>query len=202
MISYVYISYSFYEVMNKKGSWVLGLSMAFAVVLVIGLFFYFALIGPNNENYYIDQEASGSLKNPASGLSVEEAKEAFNESFVYYLLYEIGAYNLHNPPLSSDAPKMEIIVEEQKYNAVIDEGMIIVQKGEIEEEDIVIVTTREEAVKMLNSKEYVRVSFEDGFSYIELRASKSLLFSKGYLSLYTDLTGKSVTGGVIRIYTE
>jgi len=51
---------------------------------------------------------------------------------------------------------------------------------------------------MINDKNYIEQSFKDGTSQIELVATKTTLFSKGYLSLYTDLTGESITGMVLR----
>ncbi len=48
--------------------------------------------------------------NPAEGLSVEQAIVEFDESFVYYLLFNIKAYNLHNPPLSSAEPRIEFFM--------------------------------------------------------------------------------------------
>ena len=47
---------------------------------------------------------------------------------------------------------------------------------------------------------YIKESFSSGKSEFELVANKATLFSKGYLSLYKDLTGKGITGSVIGIY--
>ena len=140
------------------------------------------------------------LINPISNLTQEEAIMQFNESFVSYLLYSIKAYNLHNPPLSSDTPKIKFLIGDDSYNAEIIDGLIKTQKIGINNEDIQIITTKSEAVKMLRDRDYVEQSFKLGNSRIELIAGKTTLFSKGYLNLYTKLTGKSVTGNTIRIY--
>ena len=141
------------------------------------------------------------MVNPVSALSNEQAVAQFDDTFVYYLLVSIKAYNLHNPPLSSSTPKMNIYVDNLTYNAEIVNGQIKIYNGETSNQDINIKTTREEAVKMLRSKDYVSVSFQQGLSSIDKVAGQSTLFSKGYLNLYTELTGKSITGNVIRIYT-
>lgn len=180
--------------------WLAG--VVFVIVLILVLFFFFVTTGPNNEKYYVEQVTEGKLANPVGNLTVEEAMTQFNETFIYYILYQIGAYNLHNPPLSDSKPKIEIIVDDMTFNSIIDEGVIFVSKGEIEDEDIVINTNREEAVKMLKAKEYISVSFEEGRSWIDLKASKTILFSKGYLGLYNGLTGESVTGNVVKIYAD
>ena len=184
--------------MDKRGSLFLWISIILVVALVAAIFFYFVMFNPNNEKVYAGQE----IKNPAANLTTEEAIMAFDEDFVFYLLYSIKAYNLHNPPLSSNMPKMEIHAGDDVFNAVIDNGMINIKLGKIESRDAIITTSREEVVKMLKDRDYVTKSFNDGKSTIELVADKTTLFAKGYLNLYTELTGKSVTGNVIRIYTS
>ena len=185
--------------MNKKGTWGLWVSVILVIILILLIFFYFTLFSPRNEKLYSGDKA---LVNPISGLSHEEAISQFNESFITYLLYEIKAYNLHNPPLSGDTPKILVFVGDDSYGAEIDAGSIYVHKGGIEGQDIIIRTSKEESVNMLSNEDYVKESFQNGKSNIELAASKSVLFGKGYLSLYEQLTGKSVTGSVIRIYSD
>ena len=198
---YVYISYSSFILMNKKGGWALALGIILIIILVILIFFYFSMYKrPGYDKLYQEQSDAGKIINPVSGLSKEEAISEFNESFVYYLLYSIKAYNLHNPPMSNDEPKIEIIVDDQAYNARIVEGAIIVNGGSIEKKDIVITATKEEAIKMLQDRNYIAQSFSNGKSNIDLIESKSTLFAKGYLSIYHELTGASITGSVIRIY--
>ncbi|MBS3065853.1 hypothetical protein J4229_02280 [Candidatus Pacearchaeota archaeon] len=183
--------------MGKKGSFIFWVSIILAVLLIIIAFLYFALFKPQTSG-----GKSVILNNPVSGLTDEQAVVAFNESFVIYLLYSIKAYNLHNPPLSSNYPKLEIDVGGDIFSANVQKGAIYVSKNEIFEEDVIIRTTKEEAVKMLRDKNYVVKSFNDGKSGIELVASKTTLFAKGYLNMYTELTGKSITGNLIRIASD
>ena len=156
-----------------------------------------ALFKSNNEGIY-----KGLVKNPILNLTDEQAVMFFDESFVFYLLHSIKAYDLHNPPLSSDYPRIEINVVDEVYSAVVVKGLINVTRGQIANEDIVIKTTKEEAVKMLRDKNYVTKSFNEGFSTIELVAGKTTLFTKGYLNLYDELMGKSITGNLIRIFID
>ncbi len=181
--------------MNKGAKGALWFSLAVMAGLVIILFLYFSLFEPRNDVSYTGQV----VKNPAAGLSEEQAVAAFDESFIYYLLLNIKAYNLHNPPMSSDKPRIQIEVEDETFNAMIDSGKIIVGKGNIAGEDVLIRTTKLEAVKMMDDKNYVVKSFSEGKSGIELVAGKTLLFSKGYLNLYNQLTGRSITGNIIRM---
>ena len=200
-VSYIYKLASVNLIMNKKGKWIFWVSLIIVLVLIGVLFFYFVLYKPQHDSAYMQNEQKGEIINPVGNLSIEEAITNFDESFLFYLLYSIKAYNLHNPPLSSDKPKINILVDDDFYNAVIENGRIDISIGEIENPDIIIRTSKEESVKMLKNKGYIQESFSSERSKIELKASKSVLFSKGYLSLYNEITGKSVTGNVIRIYT-
>lgn len=163
------------------------LIMTLIVLLIItfftlGGFVYYIFYGADYSEQYT---GSGKvLPNPVQSLTDEQASQKFDESFVYYLLVNMKAYNLHNPPFSSDTPKIEINVGEDVYNAEIVQGSINVAKGSAEKEDIRIWTTKAEAVKMLRDKNEVKNSFSSGNSQIELVASKTTLGLKGYLSLY------------------
>ncbi len=181
--------------------WPLIVSLVVLVVLLGAAFFYFALAGPNYSTAYASQGAAGTLVNPVAKLSTEEAVAKFDESFVFYLLYEIQAYNLHTPPLSTSKPSILVYVDGDMYAAEISKGLIAVRKGNVEHPDIIIRTTKLEGVLMLQDKAHITQSFQTGVSKIELVASKTTLFAKGYLKLYTSLTGKSITGNVIRIYS-
>ena len=188
--------------MNKKGTWILWISIAFVLLLIVGIFLYFSLSGPNYDARYAEKISSGELVNPVYALTEEQAVLAFDESFIYYLLYSIKAYNLHSPPLSSDSPKIEIFIGNQTYNVEIEKGVIYVKRGEVVEKDIIIRTNAVEAVNMLKNKDYVQESFLNGNSNIERVASQTTLFGKGYLKMYNELTGKGLTGNVIKIYID
>lgn len=187
--------------MNKEGKWVLFLSIAIVIVLVVGMFLFFALYKPNNQKLYENEIASGRLKNPTDNKSYDEALQNFDQSYVYYLLYSIGAYNLRNVPLTSNNPKIEISLNDNSFNADIENGIIKVFPGTIDNEDVIIKTTREEIVSMLKNESYVPESFKKGRSSIGLKADKATLFAKGYLNMYNSLTNKGITGSVIGIYT-
>jgi hypothetical protein len=184
--------------MNGRGA--LALSFSFFVVLafIVWVFVFFAFYKtPGLEQIYINSD----IRNPITGFSIEQASNEINESFIYYLFYNFKAYNLHNPPLSKDNPKIEIIVGNVIYNAIIKSGEIVVSKGEIKDEDIVIRTTSDEIVKMMNNKDYAKISFDSGGSEIIVMNSRSILLAKGYLNLYGEITGSGITGNVIKMFS-
>jgi len=184
--------------MDKRGAWAFWISIMLVILLIIFLFFYIALFDSNNEGVYTGRV----IENPVLGLSDEQALLNFDESFVFYLLYNMKAYNLHNPPLSSDYPKMEVDVGGEIFSANVKKGLISVRSAQILNRDVVIRTTKEEVIGMIRNKNYIQESFNDGSSSFELVASKTALFAKGYLNFYNGITGKSITGNLIRIATD
>jgi hypothetical protein len=171
--------------MNRNGGIVLWIVLGIFIVGAVVGYLVFGVFGNN-------PEARQILENPTLGLSDEEAVAQFDETFVIYMLYNIGANKLHRPPLSRDTPEIELLVGDETYSAEVVKGVISVDEGEISDEDILITTSAEEAVKMIRDSEYISDSFSEGKSEIELIAGKVELASKGYLGLYTELTGNEV----------
>jgi hypothetical protein len=165
--------------MRKKVIVIIVIVSLLVIAGIFGFFFFF-----NEQSSSTGSSGGTPLKNPAAGLSIEEAAEKFDGNFVFYLLVEMGAEELHNPPLSSSTPKIQIEVSDLVFNAEISGGSMKIGSGASEEKDIIIRTTRTEAVKMMNSRDYVKESFNSGESSIELVAGKPTLFSKGYLKIY------------------
>jgi hypothetical protein len=182
--------------MNKRGRIALIISIILIIILIIISFLYVSLFKPNTST------TSQKGTSPLQGLTDQQAEAQFNESFILYLLYNIKAYQLHNPPLSSETPKIEIILEDASFNAIIEKENIIVSEGSIENEDIQIITTKKEAILMIKDANYIKDSFISGKSSINLLADKTTLFTKGYLNIYNELNPSSVTGNVIKIYSE
>ncbi len=175
---------------KRKKKFVIVLMIVLLIGAAVGSAYYFIFYYRKSFGVHSDGVVGRmGLENPVAGLSLEEAVAKFDESFVYYLLFSIGAHNLHNPPFSSNEPKIEIFVDSDIYSARIVDGSIRISKGGIEERDIVLRTTKEEAIKMMNDKNVVVESFKNGESKIELIANKLELYSKGYLGLYDELSG-------------
>ena len=154
------------------------------VLAIIGLYVYSSFFAP------VDIDAAlAELGNPGETLTIEEAIEKFDESFVTYLLYSIGASGLKNAPFSDDRPEIEIYVDADVYNAYVESGVVSVARGEIEGEDIRIRTNAREAVLMIQNREYIFESFSEGKSSMELVSDQKDLGLKGYLKIYNALVG-------------
>lgn len=176
---------------------ILILGIILVLVVVAGLFYYLMIAPPSKPRV--------EVKNPVQDLSFEEAVLQFNEEYIDYLVFAIGGWKLHNPPLSSETPKIEVIVDDEVFISEIINGEIKTEKKQIEEEDIIIRTTKQEIVNSILSgdmKSYIKESVSEGKTTLELKASKTTLFVKGYLRLYKDITGESFTGSVIKIFEK
>jgi len=169
-------------------TWLVIVLVVLGIVFAVGGYFaYYVFVGPD----YSSNSGNG-LENPVGGLTDTEAVLQFDEDFVLYLLYSIEANKLHRPPLSDNRPKIEIRAGNVPFNAEVFKGAITVREGTIGNEDIVITTTKSEAVRMLRNPAYVVESFRSGKSTIILEASEVSLAAKGYLSLYQKLTGEKI----------
>ncbi len=120
-------------------------------------------------------------------------KSVVGEQQINLILYSLKAYELHNPPLSGNTPKIEFVIDGEIYGSEIVKGEIITVKGRKGEPDIRIIMSGEEFLNILksDSKLYFQESLKQGKTKIELLAGKTELFTKGYLSLYKEITGKN-----------
>ena len=189
---------------NKKKIkiWPFILGIILLILLVGVLFFYFATASPSSP------KIENIVNNPIEGMAFQQALLGFNEDYVNYVVFAIGGWKLHNPPLSDEIPKIKVIVDDEIYISKVNEGKTTTEKKQADaeyHEDIIIKTTKNEivnAILSLNIKEYLQNSVEQGKTSLKLQASYTDLFSKGYLGLYKEMTGKSFTGSVVRIFGE
>jgi len=178
---------------RKVRIWPIVLVIVFLIMILVGMFFYFALAEPS--------EPSKKIENPVSGITNEEALAGFNKSYIDYLIYAMGGWKLHNPPLSTNTPKIKVKVEGAIYLSEIVNGGILTRKGD-GEADMVVTTTKQEVVNTVMSEDmenYIKESIQTGQTQIKLNAGYSELFAKGYLSIHKDLTGESLTASVVEM---
>jgi len=131
---------------------------------------------------------------------IDQAEEEFDESYIDFVLFAMGAWKLHNPPLSKETPKIEFVMidsgdVEEVFNAEVIEGTINTDKGMISNEDIVIRTTKKEVIGAMlveDMEDYMEKSVREGRTTIEMIANKVKLGTKGYLQMYQDITGEEL----------
>ena len=149
------------------------------------------------------------LENPIAGLVLRYTNEAgltnktavveegvieFNEDYINYILVALGTGYLHKSPLFEN-PLIEFDLGGDIWNSEITGGMLNSKRGSIDNEDLKISISKEEAVEALladNIEEFMKESVKNGNTKIEMIAGKAELFSKGYLEMYKQLTGNEI----------
>ncbi len=130
---------------------------------------------------------------------IEQAIMEFNEDYINYLLAALGTGYLHKSIIGG-SPFLELIMNDSSGNEIwhaeIIEGMPNSALGEIDNEDLRITVSKEEAVKAILSedvKQFMKDSYNTGNLKIDMVANKAELFSKGYLNMYKELTGEEIS---------
>ena len=171
------------------------------IVLLLGLsFLYFSANGPNYDKLYQEKISSVNAK-PAMEFTINSSEQKnitvklegsvassnLSKEEITNALIHLKIYNLHNMPYTSDTPKIQLYVDNVTYSIEVLSGKIIIDDGIIKNEDVDMITTKDEILKMNNNESYARESFSSGNSKIKPIANEVVLFSKGYLTLYQDL---------------
>lgn len=180
-------------------------SLVVLLGLVAGMFFFYAsppnYVKNNISNPFpvqnITANANQNSSSPFTGENI-----IINETHITYLLNEMGAYNLKS--YLGDTPKIEVDVDREKFNSEIKEGIIETKSGGIENADIKVALSKEELINVALADDpslYIKDAVSSGKISVKLVASYSKLFAKGYLSLYQKITGSSISGSVIKIFS-
>ena len=185
--------------MNKV---VVGLIFGIFMVLflIMGSLVYFAFIHePQIDKPVVDKPDVAGINTSQSLSNVEIKSE-----YITYILTEIGAYKLSNPPLSSKTPKIIVDVEGTLFYAEVVDNKITTTKTSFTDTDLKFITTKKVVIDTINSEDIggnFKDSINSGETDFEMIASEKTLFLKGYLDLYEELTGEevSITGGVIKV---
>jgi len=174
--------------MNKVVMVLLGL--IFIILVILGIVIYFVLNHePNVEKPVISKPDLSGIDTSQSLKDLEIKPE-----YLTYIYNELGAYKLHNPPVSSDTPKIITDVEGELFYSEVIDNEISTQKGNIDSVDLKFVTTKKAVVDSVNSEnvgEVFKETINSGESTFEIVASEKTLLLKGYLDLYEEITGES-----------
>ncbi len=119
----------------------------------------------------------------------------FDENYINYLLAALGVSNLHKSLLYGN-PIIEFNLGDETWSSELIKGALNTKKQSVDNEDLIITISKEEAVWALlspNVEQFMKDSVNDGGTQIEMIAGKTELFTKGYLDMYTQLTGEVVS---------
>lgn len=144
----------------------------------------------------VDTDTLGdATEEPVEGEEEEETevekvvvKDEDKKDIIKYILILIKAYNLHNPPFSSNTPKIELNFDGEIFNAEIITGEIYIDEGPIEGKDIIIYSNWNEAIVMSKGLDETRQSFSSGGTLIEQICADSVCFLKGYKEVYDEIS--------------
>jgi len=179
-------------------------------VLIVLIFIVIILIGVFLVGFFIKPKIRIVLENPLKNIVFANTNEAgevnyaavlsqgvieFNADYINFILFALGANNLHKSYVGYGNPVIEFVLEDESWNAELDKGRLKTQIGMIEKKDLRISILKEEAVKALLSsdiKQFMKDSVANGNTQIEMIAGNVELGSKGYLSMYKELTGKEI----------
>lgn len=140
----------------------------------------------------IIKENTDSQGNVNESAVIDSGIQNFNPEYIGYILWALGVTNLHKSSMGFGNPKFELSIDNDVWSSELVDGGLDVKKSGVDDEDIKIAMSKEEAVKALVSsdiKQYMKSSVASGKTQLELVAGKIELFSKGYLELYKELTG-------------
>ena len=176
--------------------------------LVLGLVFYIGMIlggigTPKQANIeYVNPltQVIQDLKEKGVEVNetqvIEKAEMEFDYTYINYVLFAMSAWKLHNPPLSSETPKIKVIVDDEiYYSEVIDTEMNTYLEEFEGEEDLVITMSKNEVIQAMLAEdmaEFMKQSVASGETQMELVAGSLTLASKGYLQMYKDITGEEL----------
>ena len=178
------------------------IGIVLAVVIVIGLilggmfmFGFFSgdkieivLENPLKDIVFANTNAQGQIDKEAV---IKQGVLEFDEDYINYILVALGVSYLHKSPLFEN-PLIEFVLGDEVWSSEVIGGMPDSEKKEIDNEDLRISISKEEAVRALLSpdiEQFMKDSVADGRTGIEMIAGKVELFSKGYLEMYGELSG-------------
>jgi hypothetical protein len=182
----------------------------FSLVLILGIIIfaiYYTFIGMFFDNSNSPQVI---LENPLKNIIFKHTDEnnvvnlsavisegvmEFNIDYINYIILSLGTEVLHKSPLNLENPKIEIILDNDVWSSELIKGVPNTENKGIDDEDIRISLSKEEAVSIILSEDpraFVSESVVFSRTIIEMIAGKAELYSKGYLDLYEKLTGEEL----------
>ncbi|MDD5191892.1 MAG: hypothetical protein PHH54_00470 [Candidatus Nanoarchaeia archaeon] len=178
------------------------LLVIFVVLLVLLIAFATGfLISKPKVEIHLDNPIAGVVLKNTNELGytnkaavVEEGVIEFNEEYINYILIALGTGYLHKSPFFEN-PLIEFNLGGEVWSSEIKEGNPNSKKVAIENEDLSVSISKEEAVEALlseNIEQFMKDSVANGNTKIEMVAGKTELFTKGYLEMYKYLTEEKV----------
>lgn len=190
--------YRKHKILGRVFIVLIGILVILSLFFVWGYFFggggdivnRIVLENPLKNIVFANTNDVGEVDRPAV---IKQAVIEFDSEFINYLLVALGVRHLKKSFIGEN-PKIKFVLGDEVWSSEIINGMINTKLIDIEEEDLKISISKEEAVEALlssNVEEFMKESVNNGNTKIELVAGKIELFNKGYLKMYNELTGEN-----------
>ena len=124
---------------------------------------------------------------------IEQALLEFDVNYINYILIALGINNLYKSKVGFGNPKVEFDLDGEVWSSEINNGNLNTKKESIDDEDIRIIVSKKEIIESLLVKDiegFMIESVKSGRTSIEMISGKPELLSKGYLKMYSGLTGE------------
>jgi len=179
----------------------LVLGIIFVILIILGSIFLFGffsgektqivLENPLKDIVFANTDEAGEVDEQAV---IEQAVIEFDEEYINYILVALGVHHLHKSILFEN-PLIEFVLGGDVWSSEIIDSMPDSKQEAIDNEDLRISISKEEAVKALlseNIEQFMKDSVANGNTQIEMIAGQVELFSKGYLDMYKELIGEEI----------
>ncbi len=126
---------------------------------------------------------------------IKEAVLEFDEDYINYVLIALGVSNLHKSNIGYGNPVIKFVLGDEVWISELEGGNLVTENVESDGEDLMVILSKQEAVEALLASDvegFMKDSVVSGRTEIEMIAGKVELASKGYLSMYKELTGEEV----------
>jgi len=184
---------------KKFSKWlliVIIIGVILAAVFFIGFFLrepvnQITIENPLKNIVFSNTNEAGEVNKEAA---IEQGITEFNKDYIIYLLASLGTNNLHKSYAGHGPAKINLIIDDETWNAQINKGLSVNPQA-IQDPDLIIKMSKQTAVEALlssNIQGYLKSSVGNGNTKLELVAGKIELASKGYLSMYSQLTGEEI----------
>jgi hypothetical protein len=175
----------------------------FLILAVIAIIFIAGFMSKNSKNEIILENPLKNIVFANTNVNGEVDYNAvinqgvleFNQDYILYLLAALGIQNLHKSYIGYGNPLIELQIDTEIWNAEVTNNGISIQNQPANEEDLIISISKQEAVKAIlssNINEFMKESVYNGGTRLEKVAGNIELGSKGYLEMYTQITGEVI----------
>ena len=168
-------------------TWKWTLLIIILLIIAICCYFYFTYVSPAFvEKPLVEKPVFTQTNNQTDQVVIEE-------EHIEYLVTEIGAYNLHEDPLTKEPAVIEINVTDNgmRYAVTIVDNVPEVRIGKAVNPDIRLHTPQSELIDLLSAKEdfeqLVVDKATEGTLWVEILVDEKTLAIKGYKGIYDTL---------------